>query len=138
MASRRPYRDVASLLNASSDIWWNLAAADWMEAFRSHPRIGESATATLASSKSKEWSSYEQRQVNESDAETKIALADGNRLYEERFGRIFIVCASGKSSAEMLALLKRRLNNDDAAELREAAEEQQKITQIRLRKWLEE
>lgn len=126
------------LLDASLEVWWSLDPADRMEAFRSHPRIGDSPAVTLASAKSKEWSSQEQEQVNDSDDATKRALAEGNRLYEERFGRIFIVCASGKSPAEMLALLRQRLLNDDATELREAAEEQQKITQIRLRKWLEE
>jgi 2-oxo-4-hydroxy-4-carboxy-5-ureidoimidazoline decarboxylase len=68
----------------------------------------------------------------------KGALAEGNRSYEQRFGRIFIVCATGKSPSEILQILRRRLQNDEAAEMREAADEQQQITQLRLRKWLGE
>jgi 2-oxo-4-hydroxy-4-carboxy-5-ureidoimidazoline decarboxylase len=138
MVLRRPFDNVGLLLDASREIWWSLGAKDWMEAFGSHPRIGESSVATSASAKSKEWSSQEQELVNDDDEATTLALADGNRQYEERFGRIFIICASGKSRAEMLTVLKQRLLNDDSTELREAVEEQQKITQIRLRKWLEE
>jgi len=109
-----------------------------MEAFRAHPRIGESSVATSASAKSKEWSSQEQRHMNDSDDATNLALAEGNRQYEDRFGRVFIVCATGKSPVEMLDLLRERLRNDDATELRKSAEEQQNITQTRLRKWLQE
>jgi 2-oxo-4-hydroxy-4-carboxy-5-ureidoimidazoline decarboxylase len=71
-----------------------------------------------------------------SDAETKTALAEGNREYEQRFGRIFIVCATGKSSAEILAILRQRLQNDAVTELRESAEQQRQIAQLRLKKWL--
>ena len=73
--------------------------------------------------------------MSDEDA-TKLALAEENRQYEERFGRIFIVCASGKSAAEILAILNDRLNNTPAAELLEAAEQQRQITQLRLRRWL--
>ena len=66
----------------------------------------------------------------------QVALAEGNREYERRFDRVFIVCATGKSASELLEILRRRLRNDDSTELREAAEEQRKITNIRLRKWL--
>ncbi len=70
--------------------------------------------------------------------DVKIALAEGNREYERRFDRIFIVCATGKSPGEILEILQRRLNNDEQTELHEAAEQQRQITQIRLRKWLQE
>ncbi len=67
----------------------------------------------------------------------KLALEEANRRYEQKFGRIFIVCATGKTSAEMLAILETRMKNDAASELREAAEQQRQITQLRLHRWLE-
>ena len=138
MACQRPFASVAELLDASQEIWRGLNAADWMEAFRSHPRIGESRVAGAATAKSRQWSSEEQQKVTAGDEEVKAALAAGNRSYEERFGRIFIVCATGKSPNEILQILRRRLQNDETAEMREAADEQQQITQLRLRKWLGE
>ena len=82
------------------------------------------------------WSAQEQSSVVTAEQEIQFALAEANRAYEHRFGRVFIVCATGKSANQMLEILRRRLGNDDATELREAAEEQRKITNIRLRKWL--
>ena len=143
MVARRPLPDETTLLNTSDEIWSSLAEADWLEAFRSHPRIGESAAAELleqekkrAPSQSAVWSEQEQSNVATADDELKIALAEGNREYERRFNRTFIVCATGKSPAEILSILQRRLANDGPAELQEAAEQQRQITQIRLRKWL--
>jgi 2-oxo-4-hydroxy-4-carboxy-5-ureidoimidazoline decarboxylase len=143
MAGRRPFATATPLLEASREVWRSLDAQDWLEAFRSHPRIGDSRfgdsrAATSAAVKSQEWSAEEQRQVGEGGATLKRALAEGNRRYEERFGRTFIVCATGKLPDEILQMLRRRLQNNEVAELQEAAEEQQQITQIRLRKWLEE
>jgi OHCU decarboxylase len=138
MVRRRPFGGVGELLEAAREVWHGLTAADWMEAFRSHPRIGESRPAGAATAKSRQWSSEEQRRVSASAEEVKGALAEGNRSYEQRFGRIFIVCATGKSPSEILQILRRRLQNDEAAEMREAANEQEEITQIRLRKWLGE
>jgi len=138
MAARRPFGDVDELLHAAREVWWGLSDADWLEAFRSHPRIGEARTVGAASAKSREWSSEEQRKVAEGGDAIKLALAEGNRAYEKRFGRIFIVCAAGKSPSEILQILRQRLQNDDAAEMREAADEQSRITDLRLRKWLGE
>jgi OHCU decarboxylase len=138
MARRRPFGGVAELLEAAREVWRGLTAADWMEAFRSHPRIGESRAAGAATAKSRQWSSEEQQKVTAGDEEVKAALAAGNRSYEERFGRVFIVCATGKSPNEILQILRRRLQNDEASEMREAADEQQQITRLRLRKWLGE
>jgi OHCU decarboxylase len=134
MAARRPLRNESALLAASDEICASLAETDWQEAFRAHPRIGETKAQLPASERSAEWSALEQSAA--ADAESKKALADGNREYEGRFGRIFIVCATGKSSAEILGILRRRLQNDEATELREAAEQQRQIAQLRLRKWL--
>jgi 2-oxo-4-hydroxy-4-carboxy-5-ureidoimidazoline decarboxylase len=138
MVAKRPFADLAEVLQEAGEIWWNLSDADWLEAFRAHPRIGESRGAGVPSEKSLAWSSEEQRQVAESEEAVKTALAEANRSYEERFGRTFIVCATGKSPGEILQILRLRLQNDAAAELREAADEQLQITEIRLRKWLRE
>lgn len=137
MASRRPIADEAALLEASDLTWRGLSEADWIEAFRSHPRIGESRASQPVHERSANWSAQEQSGVAGTDDDVKRALAGGNREYEERFGRIFIVCASGKSAAEMLAILRHRLQNDPETELREAVEQQRQIAQIRLKKWIE-
>lgn len=134
MASRRPFRDEAALLAACDEVWRNLPPSDWMEAFQSHPRIGESRAA--ASRQSAAWSRTEQQKVTSAGEEVKLALAEGNRAYEKKFNRIFIVCAAGKSGTEILEILRRRLQNEEEAELHEAAEQQRQIARIRLRKWL--
>jgi 2-oxo-4-hydroxy-4-carboxy-5-ureidoimidazoline decarboxylase len=136
MAERRPFPDDASLLNASDEAWHSLAEEDWMEAFRSHPRIGESRAAEVEPAQSAAWSAQEQRVVAAAGDAIRLSLAEGNREYEKRFGHIFIVCATGKSGPEILEILQRRLQNDKATELREAAEEQRQIMRIRLKKWL--
>lgn len=138
MASSRPVQDAATLLATSDRIWRDLTAADWLEAFNNHPRIGETRRPAESSARSQSWSAQEQRHAAESDDSMKQKLAEGNREYEQRFRRIFIICATGKSANEILANLRQRLNNDDATELREAAEQQRQIAQIRLRKWLAE
>jgi 2-oxo-4-hydroxy-4-carboxy-5-ureidoimidazoline decarboxylase len=138
MADRRPLPDEASLLSASDQTWEKLPETDWMEAFQSHPRIGESQAQQPVSPQSGAWSSREQDSVKNTGDTIKIALAEGNREYERRFGRIFIVCATGKSAEEILEILRRRLQNDQKTELREAGEQQRQITRIRLEKWLQE
>jgi 2-oxo-4-hydroxy-4-carboxy-5-ureidoimidazoline decarboxylase len=138
MAARRPLPNEAALLAASDETWHNLAQSDWTEAFQSHPRIGESRPQLPVPSQAAKWSTHEQKTVTDAEATAKIALEHGNREYERRFGRIFIVSASGKSATEILEILGRRLQNDPETELREAAEQQRQITQIRLRKWLQE
>ena len=134
MAAARPFADVASLLATADRIWWELRPTDWLEAFASHPRIGERKAATPQSSQAAQWSEQEQAGTCQAAEETMGALAEANRAYEERFGYIYIVCATGKSSEEILALCQQRLSNDYETELQMAAEEQRKITAIRLRK----
>jgi len=107
-----------------------------MEAFRSHPRIGETHPAASSPARSAAWSGEEQRRVGNASEDVKNALVDANRAYEERFNRIFIICATGKSAPEILEALHRRLQNDEARELREAAEQQRQIAHLRLKKWL--
>jgi 2-oxo-4-hydroxy-4-carboxy-5-ureidoimidazoline decarboxylase len=137
MVARRPLADEPALLAASDETWHNLAQSDWTEAFESHPRIGESRPQQAVPSQASKWSTHEQKRVTDADAAVKISLEHGNREYEQRFGRIFIVSASGKSATEILEILRRRLQSDAETELREAAEQQRQITQIRLRKWLQ-
>ena len=136
MVARRPFADEPALLAASNETWRNLTRSDWMEAFHSHPRIGESRPLQSSSAQSVEWSAQEQRNVGDAEATVRIALVDANREYEQRFNRVFIVCATGKSAPEILEILRRRLKNDAETDLHEAAEQQRQITEIRLRKWL--
>jgi 2-oxo-4-hydroxy-4-carboxy-5-ureidoimidazoline decarboxylase len=135
LAAKRPFAEEASLLDAASDIWLALPESDWHEAFDSHPRIGQQH-AVSATAQSLAWSALEQNKVAPDEA-ARRALTEANHRYEERFGRIFIVCANGKSASEILSVLKSRMHNDAATELREAAEQQRQITQIRLHRWLE-
>lgn len=136
MAARRPILTEVDLLTACDAIWKGLPVSDWIEAFQSHPRIGESKTPSAASAQSLEWSRTEQQKVGSAGDAVKAALAEGNRAYEQRFGRIFIVCAKGKSAQEILKTLERRLRNDDKTELLEAVEQQRQIAHLRLKKWL--
>ena len=138
MTARRPFPEEATLLAVSDQIWRNLTEADWMEAFRSHPRIGESRAPVSVPTQSATWSKREQQSLTAAGDAVKIALAEANREYEGRFGHIFIVCASGKSGPEILEILRLRLENDKRSELQEAAEQQRQITQIRLKRWLSE
>lgn len=137
MSARRPIRDENALMKASDDVWRHLAESDWLEAFRSHPRIGESTASKAISGPSARWSHEEQWSVNTAGNALKKALAEGNRAYEQQFGRIFILCATGKPAEEMLDILRRRLDNDGETELQESAEQQRQIAQLRLKKWLQ-
>lgn len=122
MARARPFADDAALRRTADAIWTSLGPSDWREAFAAHPRIGERGSAASA------WSREEQ--AGAGDALDRFAAL--NRVYETRFGHIFVVCATGRSGAELSAELERRLANDPERELRVAAEEQRKITQLRL------
>lgn len=133
----RPFSDAAALLAESDEIWRQLDPVDWDEAFLSHPRIGEKKAPESATAKSALWSGQEQSGVAQQGADVQKQLRRANEEYERRFGRKYIVCATGKSAEEMLAILYRRLENDEASELHEAIEQQRQITQLRLRKWLQ-
>ncbi|MBX9572344.1 MAG: 2-oxo-4-hydroxy-4-carboxy-5-ureidoimidazoline decarboxylase [Candidatus Obscuribacterales bacterium] len=132
MLAKRPFPSIDSIFESAKEIWWQLDRKDWLEAFSHHPKIGDldslkkkfAGTADLAAS--------EQASVNAAREETLQALAKGNKEYEDKFGYIFIVCATGKSPEEMLSLLQSRLPNNDADEIKIAAEEQSKITRLRL------
>jgi 2-oxo-4-hydroxy-4-carboxy-5-ureidoimidazoline decarboxylase len=137
MVALRPIGSVTELSAAADRIWSTMEEADWMEAFACHPRIGE-RKASHASQKSVAWSQQEQSSAAGAADRVLAELAAGNLLYEQRFGFTYIVCATGRSADEMLAILNRRLAGSRAAELIEAAEQQRQITQIRLGKWLVE
>lgn len=136
MAAERPYSGVEQLVEAADRIWWSLKPADWLEAFHSHPRIGETKAAREVAEESRVWSTQEQAGLKQSAEETVRRLAELNRAYEEKFGYIFIVCATGKSADEMLSILQARIEDAPEVELRTAAAEQAKITELRLQKLL--
>ncbi len=136
LAGERPFADEQALFAAADECWQSLPEADWLEAFRSHPRIGEKHAEKKTTAVSAAWSTSEQSQMSQADDAILHRMREGHRQYEERFGRIFIVCASGKQPAEMLSILERRLGNEPAQELQESAVQQQQIMQLRLRKWL--
>jgi 2-oxo-4-hydroxy-4-carboxy-5-ureidoimidazoline decarboxylase len=138
IASQRPIQDEHSLLTVADEIWASLEEADWLEAFRSHPRIGDSRAEKIVTTQSSAWSAQEQERAATGDEALMTALKSGNLAYEKKFGRIFIVCATGKSAREILEILCRRLDNEEATELRLAAEEQRQIMHIRLKRWLAE
>jgi 2-oxo-4-hydroxy-4-carboxy-5-ureidoimidazoline decarboxylase len=137
VASRRPFADEVSLTAASTEIWFTLPKTDWREAFGSHPRIGQRNAQPHATDKSLRWSEQEQKTALSPDDLTKLMLEGANQRYELKFGWIFIVCASGKTLAEILDILNMRMLNDTASELHEAVEQQRQITELRLRRWLE-
>lgn len=134
MAELRPFKTLEEILGAADTVWRKLDPQDWLEAFKAHPRIGEKKAQEAQDARARAWSAGEQGGVSTADADVLSALAEGNRAYDERFGHIFIVCATGKSAGEMLAILRSRLPNDPAEEIHVAAEEQRKITRIRLEK----
>jgi OHCU decarboxylase len=136
VAALRPFWDVGQLLNIGGRVWRELPCEDWLEAFRAHPKIGGAKAERETGAEARAWSEGEQARAREASDETLDALADANREYEERFGFIFIVCATGRTADEMLALLRQRLHNDPETELRVAADQQWRITELRLGKFL--
>jgi OHCU decarboxylase len=134
MLRSRPFDSADDVMAAADKAWEDTEPADWHEAFAHHPRIGEKKSAAEQSAIASGWSSEEQAGAAGAGEE----LARMNKQYEERFGHIYIVCASGRSAAEMLDMARRRMSNDRETELRVAAGEQHKITRLRLAKLLGE
>lgn len=128
MAAERPFHNVDVLQAAAERVWWSLETADWLEAFAAHPRIGERPTSA--------WSAQEQASAAAPGDEVRRRLAEGNQAYERRFGYTFLVFATGRTAAELLDVLERRLHGAPADELQIAAAEQRKITALRLEKLL--
>jgi OHCU decarboxylase len=135
MARARPFESLEAVQAEAEQVWWDLDQADWLQAFAAHPKIGEKKAA-FSSEQSRAWSEQEQSSAAAAPADTVRQLADLNAQYAQRFGYIYIVCATGKSADEMLALLRARLQNDPGTELKIAAGEQAKITRLRLEKLL--
>jgi allantoicase len=136
MVAHRPFASADSLFGAADAIWASLDRAEWLAAFQHHPAIGERRPKKNQSAKARRWSEVEQSVAKAADGDVLAVLAAANREYQAKFGYVFLVCATGKSSSEILASLKNRLPNDPEAELRVAAEEQRKITRLRLEKLL--
>jgi 2-oxo-4-hydroxy-4-carboxy-5-ureidoimidazoline decarboxylase len=138
MLAGRPYADAPAVLAAAERAWAATGPQEWLEAFQHHPRIGDRAALEARFAGTRSWSAGEQSGVAAADPALLDALHEGNEAYEARFGHVFLVCATGRSAAEMLELLRRRLHNAAADELRVAAAEQAKITRLRLERLLQE
>jgi OHCU decarboxylase len=143
LVDQRPFVDLDDLQSKAKRIWWSLAERDWLEAFHSHPKIGEKKASQPQTAEAARWSAEEQAGIHDEGGDTETDqiqtdLAELNQQYEEKFGYIFIVCATGKDAAEMLAHLRQRLQNKPDEELRIAAAEQAKITELRINKLLKQ
>jgi 2-oxo-4-hydroxy-4-carboxy-5-ureidoimidazoline decarboxylase len=131
MVGRRPFGSLEELLTVADEMWRTVSPSDWDEAFAHHPRIGERRAAAAVSAASREWSAGEQSAAA-ADASAREAMVRANETYERRFGRIYIVCAAGRNAQELLVDIQARLENNAERELAVAAEEQRKITRLRL------
>ena len=134
MIERRPFGSEEAMLSAARDEWFALGPADWTEAFAAHPKIGDRDALRSRFAETRHLAAREQAGVEGAPGDVLSALAAGNAAYEKKFGYIFIVCATGLTAGQMLARLRGRLANDPATELRVAAEEEAKITELRLTK----
>jgi allantoicase len=137
MLGQRPFPSADHLLEAADKIWNSLGRKDWLAAFQHHPPIGGKDARAKQSVAARQWSSAEQSVAQQASSDTLAVLAAANQAYQAAFGYVFMICASGKSSEEILKNLQARLSNDPEVELRNAAEEQRKITRLRLGKLLE-
>ncbi|RYG69393.1 2-oxo-4-hydroxy-4-carboxy-5-ureidoimidazoline decarboxylase [bacterium] len=136
MMSARPFVNSEALYARSERVFASFQEIDWLEAFSHHPKIGDIDALRLKFATTREWAGNEQIGTSTADEATLEALATGNEAYEKKFGFIFIICATGKSAAEMLDALNDRLGNDRETELRNAGEHQQRITHLRIEKLL--
>ncbi|MBL4715728.1 MAG: OHCU decarboxylase [Bacteroidetes bacterium] len=138
MLTSAPVEKLELLLELSDKNWYDCTESDWLEAFTHHPKIGDLKSLENKFALTKEMAGNEQSGINVATENVLIELADYNKRYEDKFGYIFIVCATGKSANEMLELLKSRINNSPEEEIKIAMEEQNKITKLRLEKFLTE
>ena len=132
----RPFNDIKHLLSTADSLWQNYGESEFLEAFKGHSKIGDLDSLKKKYANTRQWSQQEQAGMQTVDERTLLDLMSFNKAYEDRFGFIFIVCATGKTASEMLTILKSRINNDAVQELNIAAGEQAKITKIRLEKLL--
>jgi allantoicase len=136
MAGHRPYASESELLVAADKVWAELGNRDWLEAFRHHPAIGAKRAKSKQSATASRWSAKEQATAQSVSPEILDKLCMENRAYTDKFGYVFLICATGKTSEEILTNLQQRMSNNPEVELRAAAEEQRKITRLRLEKLL--
>lgn len=136
VVAARPFGSREALFETADKLWLLLARSDWMEAFRAHPRIGESKSPTEASERQRAWSKGEQEKAARADDALRVELASLNEEYEAMFGFIFIICAAGLTTKQIINAMLDRMKNDGGTELRVAAAEQAKITRLRLEKLL--
>jgi 2-oxo-4-hydroxy-4-carboxy-5-ureidoimidazoline decarboxylase len=134
MLKEFPVEDLVDLLENAEEKWYECSEQDWKEAFSHHPQIGDMESLAQKFATTAQWAQGEQASVRQADENTLKALAEANRLYKERFGYIFIVCATGLSAEKMLTMLQLRLQNTPLDEIKIAADEQNKITKLRLEK----
>ena len=133
-----PAEDLVEILEDAEEQWYKCSIEDWKEAFTHHPRIGDVESLKKKFASTAQWASAEQGGVNTASQQTIGTLAKANAEYEKKFGYIFIVCATGKSAEEMLGMLQSRLLNSPKDEIEIAADEQNKITKLRLEKLLDD
>ena len=136
LSEARPFKDEKDLLSKADSLWKNYSKSEFLEAFRGHSKIGDLDSLKKKYANTRQWSQQEQSGMKAVDDQTLMELMNLNNDYENRFGFIFIVCATGKSASEMLSILKSRIDNNANKELHIAANEQAKITKIRLEKLL--
>jgi 2-oxo-4-hydroxy-4-carboxy-5-ureidoimidazoline decarboxylase len=134
MLKALPAEDLVDLFEIAEEQWYSCNTNDWLEAFKGHPKIGDIDSLKEKFKSTTHLAAGEQASVNEASNETLQSLAEYNTLYADKFGFIFIVCATGKSADEMLSLLKTRLQNNPEEEIEIAMEEQNRITKLRLEK----
>jgi 2-oxo-4-hydroxy-4-carboxy-5-ureidoimidazoline decarboxylase len=137
IAAERPFASSEELFKVADRIWWSLETDDWLEAFSSHPKIGETTASGTTFNEVQSWAGQEQSGARNAAEDVARSLKELNREYEKKFGYIYIVCATGKSADEMLAILRQRLPSDPDTELRTAAREQARITKLRLGKLID-
>lgn len=134
MVASPPAEDLVDLIETAEEKWYECSEQDWLEAFEHHPKIGDKNLQKEKFGNSAQLAAKEQSGVDTASEKVLEELAKHNQAYEGKFGYIFIVCATGKSAEEMLRILLSRLNNSPADEIKNAAEEQNKITALRLQK----
>lgn len=137
MTARRPFRSYENVFKAADEVADEMEPPDWLDAFAHHPRIGEKGGSAPDKGVAAEWAAAEQSGVDGAGKEVKAALMNANQEYEQRFGYIYIVSATGKSAEEMLEVARERLGNDPEREINVAAAEQRRITRLRLEKLLQ-
>ena len=133
-----PADDLVELLEDAEEQWFKCSEEDWKEAFAQHPKIGDVESLQKKFASTAQWTSAEQAGVNNASHQTLKALVEANKKYEDKFGYILIVCATGKPAEEMLDILQERLKNGPKDEIEIAADEQNKITKLRIEKLLED